>query len=252
MCTWNSKSIDQIDSFVDNFVVDKSQQKGTVADLFKLPAIRRNTLLVCFCWLSFSMGYFGLLYNTPAFSWNPFFVFAFPGILPIPLNYVLPWLENIAGRKAMLTSTLLGGGTMLFLTWAFPSGSSGIIVCAWVGTLFSVFAFRIGYAYTKELYPTTLRTTGLGTASSSARIGSMISPMIALLTSVHEILPLLVYGMTMVAAGIGSVWIWPETRRLPLMYTVAECEREAARDNVWLACFKAKRRAKEGRHDVEL
>ncbi len=238
MCRWNGKHRGQeVDNFVDNFFLSEKQKKGSIRDLFKLPATRRNTVLMCACWLSFSMGYFGLIYNTPAFDWSPFLVFVFPGLISIPLNYVAPWIENSVGRKATLTFSLLGGGALLFLTLAFPAGSLGIIVCAWMGTMTSVLAFRVGYTFTKELYPTTLRATGVGTASSAARVGSMVSPLVPLLSTAHELFPLLVYGASMFAAGLGSVWVWPETRKLRLMYTAEECEREATGENTWLAHF---------------
>ena len=56
-------------------------KKYTYRHLFRTPAIRRNTVIMSFCWLSFSMGYFGLLYNTPALEWNMFLVFVFPSII---------------------------------------------------------------------------------------------------------------------------------------------------------------------------
>ncbi len=49
---------------------------------------------MCYSWLSFSMGYFGLIYNTPAFDWSPFLVFMFPAFLILPLCFVEPYLEN--------------------------------------------------------------------------------------------------------------------------------------------------------------
>ncbi len=212
MCSWNGRTMDGVDGFVDEFVIEKRQRKGTVLlrtntvnnlllalvsisafftgtifDLFRLPATRRNTLLMCSCWLSFSMGYFGLVYNTPAFDWSPFLVFAFPGLISIPMNFVAPWVENCAGRKAVLMLSLTGAGGMLFLTLAFSRGSLGVIICSWIGTMLSCLAFRVGYTYAKELYPTTLRATGLGTASAAARVGSIISPLVVMLVRILNV-----------------------------------------------------------------
>ena len=65
---------------------------------------RRNSIFMCLCWLSFSMGYFGLFYNIPPFDWSPFWVFVIPAIPSLLFNPVEPYLENTLGRKAMLTS----------------------------------------------------------------------------------------------------------------------------------------------------
>ncbi len=150
-------------------------------------------------------------------------------------NPIEPLLENWLGRKVMLTSSLLLAGSMLFLTLAFPKDHWGIIVCAWTGAFFCGIAFGAGYTYTKDLYPTTLRSTALGTASASARIGSILSPIIAISANLHQVLPLVLYGVTLFTAGIGSLWIWPETKKIHLIYTLEECERLAKTENTWIS-----------------
>ncbi len=42
-------------------------------------------------------------------------------------------------------------------------------------------AFDVAYSYTRELFPTSMRSTAMGVGSGFARIGSMISALIALL-----------------------------------------------------------------------
>ncbi len=187
VCKLNKRPVHVVEPFVDNFEMTEEEQKGNIMDLFRTPNIRRNTLLMCLCWLSFSMGYFGLFYNIPAFNWSPFIVFIIPAIPSIPSNFIEPHLENILGRKVMLTASLLLAGTFLFLTLTFPKEHPGIIVCAWVGAYFCGIAFGAGYTYTKELYPTVLRSTALGTASAAARIGSILSPTIALTAAIHTV-----------------------------------------------------------------
>ncbi len=183
----NKRPLEKVDPFVDSFKLDKKQQQGNITDLFRTPAIRRNSILMCFCWLSFSMGYFGLFYNIPPLSWSPFLVFAVPAVFALLANPIEPILENTLGRKLMLTASLVSAGIMLFLTLAFPKDHYGIIICAWTGAFCCGIAFGAGYTYTKDLYPTTLRSTALGTASASARIGSILSPIIAISSSVHQV-----------------------------------------------------------------
>ena len=72
-------------------------------DLFRYPNIRRNFCLLCFIWFSFSLGYYGLIYNTPPLSWNLYLVFIFPTFFTIPVLFVEPYLENKFGRKKLLT-----------------------------------------------------------------------------------------------------------------------------------------------------
>ena len=104
------------------------------------------------------MGYFGLVYNTPAFDWNIYLVFVFPVFITIPLYLAQPLLENNLGRKAVLTSSLSLAGILLISTLLVPKGLP-VIVLAWIGTISCSVAFGVGYTYTKELFPTPLRYT---------------------------------------------------------------------------------------------
>ena len=62
-----------------------------------------------------------------------------------------------------------------------------MIALAIVGTVFCFLALSVGYTYTKELFPTTLRTTCLSTASSCARLGAMTVPLVGELGQIHEV-----------------------------------------------------------------
>ena len=94
----------------------------------KLPATRRNALCMTLCWFAFSMGYFGLVYNTPAFDWNIYLVFVFPTFFMIPVSLSQPFMENRLGRKPVMTSTMVLAGLCLLLTSGVPKGIIVIIL----------------------------------------------------------------------------------------------------------------------------
>jgi OCT family organic cation transporter-like MFS transporter 4/5 len=234
-CKWNKKSLTPLDHIEDFQLEDKLIQRGTFSDLFKYPSTRRNAICVTIAWLAFSMGYFGLIYNTPAFNWNIYLVFVFPTFCTIPISVTQPIFENRLGRKPILTFALLGAGILLLLTIVVPKGVT-VIVLAWIGTIFCSIAFGGGYTYTKELFPTQLRTTALGTASAGARIGSLSSPFIAMLDSTSPVLPLAIYGIIVLTAGIVSLWLWPETNKSKFPETLEEAEKVASTPNPWVKC----------------
>ena len=80
------------------------------------------------CWFAFSMGYFGLVYNTPAFDWNIYLVFVFPTFFMIPVSLSQPFMENKLGRKPVMTSTMVLAGLCLLLTSGVPKGIIVIIL----------------------------------------------------------------------------------------------------------------------------
>ena len=74
------------------------------------------------------MGYFGLVYNTPAFDWNIYLVFVFPTFFMIPVSLSQPFMENKLGRKPVMTSTMVLAGLCLLLTSGVPKGIIVIIL----------------------------------------------------------------------------------------------------------------------------
>ena len=109
---------------------------------------------------------------------------------------------------------------------------------ATIGTVLCETAFGDGYTYTKELFPTGLRTTALGMGSAGARVGSLSSPFIAMLDAYSPVLPLVIYGSIVLLSGIVSLWLWPETKDLRLPETLEEAEKVAATRNPWVRCCK--------------
>jgi len=199
------------------------------------PGVRRNSICIWFCWFSCFMGYYGLIYNTPAFDWNIYLVFIFPAILGLPQALFMPLIENKLGRKPVLTLSLFMSGALLLLTTLVPKGLP-VIILAWTSTIVCTFAYMVLYTYTKELFPTVLRTTGLGTASAAARIGSSLSPFVAMLDEINPVLPLTIYGIIVLSAAILSLWIWPETNKMKMTETLEEAEQIAKTLNPWLKC----------------
>ena len=70
-------------------------------------------------------------------------------------NFQLCFLFNCSLNRTLLT-------VMLFFIRALSSG-----------------VFQAAYVYTPEVYPTVLRSVGVGTCSAMARLGAMLTPNIA-------------------------------------------------------------------------
>ncbi len=66
----------------------------------RYPASMRNLWLMNFCWMSLSMAYFGLIYNTPPFGYDVRVVYVIPGLAFGWAVFFMPYLENKFGRCA--------------------------------------------------------------------------------------------------------------------------------------------------------
>ncbi|CAB4070102.1 SLC22A4_5 [Lepeophtheirus salmonis] len=185
----------------------------SIMDLFRYPGIRRNFIIMCLNWFGFTMGYYGLVYNTPTYDFNIYLVFVFPTFFAIPLNFVIPLIENHIGRKPLLTGSMILSGVALLVSLTLVGHNWPVTMCSIFGTVVSFAAMSSGYIFCKELFPTVLRTTALSFATVAARLGSILSPIVGSLDRIHPALPIGVYGLVSLTGGILSIWLWPETKK---------------------------------------
>ncbi|MPC63808.1 Solute carrier family 22 member 6 [Portunus trituberculatus] len=85
-------------------------------------------------------------------------------------------------------------------------------------------AFQILFLYTGELFPTEVRTWGMGNASMMARIGSVLAAfLVSVLPSSWSIAPPIIFGCScLIACWVTS--LLPETRGAALYDTVLAFE----------------------------
>ena len=57
-------------------------------DLFKTPMIRRNAIVMSFCWFALGTLYFGLSLNMPEFDANIYLIFFLSGLVEIPADII--------------------------------------------------------------------------------------------------------------------------------------------------------------------
>ncbi|XP_048869254.1 putative transporter SVOPL [Brienomyrus brachyistius] len=132
----------------------------------------------------------------------------------IPLNI---GLLNVVGRKYSMVilqlasvvffmlvnicTTMFGFTTLLFLLRSLVSMN-----------------FNVVYIYTAEVYPTVVRSIGMGFCTSFSRIGGMIAPFIAqVLMSKSVVLALTPFAVTCFLCALGTVLLPIETRGRALL-----------------------------------
>ncbi|KAJ8383092.1 hypothetical protein SKAU_G00038700 [Synaphobranchus kaupii] len=131
--------------------------------------------------------------------------------------YTGAWLLlKVASRRAIISSTLLIGGSVLLLIPMLPEKFSSFSVgLAMVGKLGVTAAFSVLYISAMELYPTVVRGMGVGVCSMSSEIGGISSPFLAFMGTYNKALPYIVMGLLTLAVGLLSLLL-PETRGIAL------------------------------------
>jgi putative MFS transporter len=211
----------------------QERRKAPAVGIWQRPLLGR-TLLLSAIWFCLSLGYYGI------FSWLPG-IFRQQGFetLPIYENLLLLALAQVPGymlaaylvekigRRWTLAGFLFGSAAASY--WFAAANSSAMILAGGMLLSFSLLgAWGALYAYTPELYPTAVRGTGMGWASSMARVAGIVAPLIgAYLLDLAQagqgtnILPALsIYAGFFVVAGCATLFLTHETRGRQLADTV--------------------------------
>ncbi|MDR5813467.1 MFS transporter [Caballeronia sp. LZ033] len=95
----------------------------------------------------------------------------------IPGYFSAAWLNEKIGRKGVVASYMTLGGIAAIMLSLSHTGPQ-IIAAGIALSFFMNGAFAGVYAYTPEIFPTSVRTTGTGSSSSFGRIGSVSAPIL--------------------------------------------------------------------------
>jgi len=128
--------------------------------------------------------------------------------LVVPVNMLL--LDRIGRRRCMHCYLFMIAIFYLFLNICMNKVQyTAIMLCIRV---FLASLFSLNYIYTVEVYPTTTRGIGLGSANSWARIGAMVTPFCGQVLLAHSRMSaILVYSITAAVCGLVSMALPIET-----------------------------------------
>ncbi|NP_001007408.2 putative transporter SVOPL isoform X1 [Danio rerio] len=132
----------------------------------------------------------------------------------IPLNIIL---LNIVGRKYSMVILLLLSAFFFMLVNICTTMLGFTILLFLLRSVVSM-NFNVVYIYTAEVYPTSVRSIGMGFCTSFSRIGGMIAPFIAqVLMSKSVILALSPFATACIICAIGVFFLPIETRGRALL-----------------------------------
>jgi MFS family permease len=203
-----------------------SDSSVSTLDLFKGEVIRRRTVILLVAWFTNCIVYYGLSMNAGSLGGGRYLSLVLSGLVELPGLYVSYYLLNRIGRRWSHGGMLMLGGICCVL-WALGHlagmGESVKLILALLGKCAVSGSFSIIYLYSAELFPTEVRSLGLGVVSVASRLGGVISPLILLLSSVSLGMPMLVMGSLGLLAGFLTLSL-PETLDQPLPETLSDLD----------------------------
>lgn len=145
---------------------------------------RRTTIMLWVLWFTVVFSYYGMFLWLPTVMLDKGFslVKSFQYVLimtlaQLPGYFTAAYFIEKFGRKFVLVAYLLF--TALSAIWFGYADSVGALLAAGIClSFFNLGAWGGLYAYSPELYPTRVRSTGVGLATSFGRIGGVIAPLL--------------------------------------------------------------------------
>ncbi|KAM9826830.1 solute carrier family 22 member 13-like [Neosynchiropus ocellatus] len=204
------------DHLLEKLEDEGTAKKGTMLDIFRIPSLRKRALIMSYLWFATGVVYNGLSVNVGGFGLSIYITQFIFGLVEIPACFgVLPLIDHV-GRKFSLAGLLSFGGLACLGILGIPKDLPVVVtVVAVLGKFALTGCFAIVYVYTAELYPTNVRQSGVGLNSTFARVSGILAPLVKLLAVFHETIPMLVYGIVPITAGVLCLLL-PETRNTQL------------------------------------
>lgn len=222
----NNLPTDAIASSTQKMAVDvphKSEEHSSFLALFRTPRLRARTVAICFNWFVCGICFFGVSQYISHVSGNIFTNVAISASIQVPATLISIYANRILGRKiTLICSNCITGFSCLLITVVPHSGASHLTLGC-IGLWGMSISFATVYLYAGELFPTVVRNSGVGLASTVARIGSMIAPFVATLAHTSPWLPPLIFGIVPLIGASLCIFL-PDTRGKKLPDTLEEGE----------------------------
>ncbi|KAK7602883.1 hypothetical protein V9T40_006857 [Parthenolecanium corni] len=164
------------------------------------------------CWFAVNLVYYGISINSVELVGNKYMNFILTSLVEVPaVIFAVIMLDRIKRRTSQSSAFILSGLTCIISEF-IPPDMLVLKMCIYLTSkLLITCSFSIIYVYSAEMFPTNLRSSFSGIASTFGRIGSMIAPqaiLFKILLGNHA--PALIFGIVAMSAG-GLAITFPET-----------------------------------------
>ena len=195
-----------------------TSKRSNICSLFSSKEMGLKTISLSFGWLAGSMGYYGIALAARDLGGSNVYVnFIAISTVGIPAVTLAIVGCKMIGRKRTIVPALMIGGMLSVLSGLLPS--TGVppylrLVVGVFGRFFFTISFIGLYTWSAELYPTLLRSVGMGFSQVMSRIGGIATPWIANgLRNVHPSAPFVVLGGIAIVGGLVMLHL-PETKEV--------------------------------------
>uniref|UniRef100_A0A2L2YNP7 Organic cation transporter 1 n=1 Tax=Parasteatoda tepidariorum TaxID=114398 RepID=A0A2L2YNP7_PARTP len=200
-------------------IVDGVQ--NSAVDLIRYPQMRKKFIIITVCWTTNIMAYYGLQINVANLAGNEFVNFFLLSLVEAP-GYITCWvfMDKFGRRWCAVVGFLLIGFSCMIPLIDLPYVD---VVCSMIGKYFAAGTFMATYQQSSELYPTVVRSLGMGMSSTLASIVTLIVPYVIYLSIYGKAIPFVIIGLCCILCGLLASFL-PETLNENLPQSIYEAE----------------------------
>ncbi|XP_042463341.1 organic cation/carnitine transporter 7-like isoform X1 [Zingiber officinale] len=208
---------------------DTKTEVGLISVFYKLlsPKLARTTLLLWIVYFGNAFAYYGIVlltseltikcnWNAPLLSvskdnsYRDIFVTSFAELPGLLLSAAI--VDRIGRRPSMLIFLFTNCFLLIPLFWHQNELLTTSLLFGARACIMG--SFSILYVYAPEVYPTSLRTTGVGVANAISRIGAMICPLVAvgLVKGCYQIAAISLFEIVIFLTGLAIMFFPLETK----------------------------------------
>ncbi|XP_069137347.1 solute carrier family 22 member 6-A-like [Argopecten irradians] len=161
---------------------DNIPPKYTLFTLFKRRRIAIITTIMITVWTVDSLVYYGLILSSASLPVDRYLSFFLLTVAEYPVVLFEYSLMNRIGRKRFcilfhtIAAVSLIAGTVANYFSDLRGANEALMLFFFLGKLGITGSFSCLFLYTPEIYPTNLRTIGIGLSSAAGRVGGMLAP----------------------------------------------------------------------------
>ncbi len=218
------RAIDDSPRFVRQQAAVKLSFAERIASVWSIEH-RRTSIMLWVLWFTVVFSYYGMFLWLPTVMVDKGFslVKSFQYVLimtlaQLPGYFTAAYFIEKFGRKFVLVTYLVL--TAVSAIWFGYANTEASLLAAGISlSFFNLGAWGGLYAYSPELYPTKVRSTGVGLATSFGRIGGVIAPLLVGVlkqngTSIEIIF--VMFFITILIGALGVLLLGRETKGLEL------------------------------------
>ncbi|XP_076465897.1 solute carrier family 22 member 7-like isoform X1 [Babylonia areolata] len=225
-----TKTEDDITELPGRDGVEAISTRHTVLDLFRYRVVLVPFLICSFVWMTNNLFYYGVMLGSAKLSGNRFLNFGLLSLLQIPSTLLALFLMPRFRRRPLGFLFSLFTGLFLLVSVGLRTlgEEQGVtLTLATVAQYVGMFAvngsFCVYFVYYMEVFPTTMRSIGIGTIASIIRLTDLALPFLLVWRKETPWAPGVMVGCLCCLAAV-SIWLLPETRHRKLPDTIEEIQ----------------------------